>query len=125
VVNLQAQPSEYAQTIVPRSVAIVGAGPAGLMAAEVLSAQGHRVTVFDRMQSVGRKFLMAGRGGLNLTHSEPLEEFLTRYAKNAGDTGNSHVLDAWSRDIQRIERARFSKELQGVAAVARMAGAIE
>lgn len=60
-------------------VAIIGAGPAGLMAAEVLAQGGARVTVFDAMPSVGRKFLMAGRGGLNLTHSEPLPSFLTRY----------------------------------------------
>ncbi|MGD9837549.1 MAG: NAD(P)/FAD-dependent oxidoreductase [Afipia sp.] len=61
------------------NIAVIGAGPAGLMAAEVLSAGGARVTVYDRMPSVGRKFLMAGRGGLNLTHSEPLEAFLARY----------------------------------------------
>jgi uncharacterized flavoprotein (TIGR03862 family) len=60
-------------------VAIIGAGPAGLMAAEVLAQGGGRVTVYDAMPSVGRKFLMAGRGGLNLTHSEPLPAFLTRY----------------------------------------------
>jgi hypothetical protein len=60
-------------------VAIIGAGPAGLMAAEVLANAGTAVTVYDAMASAGRKFLMAGRGGLNLTHSEPLPEFLTRY----------------------------------------------
>jgi len=60
-------------------VAVVGAGPAGLMAAEVLAAGGARVTVYDRMPSVGRKFLLAGRGGLNLTHSEELERLLGRY----------------------------------------------
>jgi uncharacterized flavoprotein (TIGR03862 family) len=60
-------------------VAIIGAGPAGLMAAEVLSQIGAAATVFDAMPSIGRKFLMAGRGGLNLTHSEPLEAFLVRY----------------------------------------------
>jgi uncharacterized flavoprotein (TIGR03862 family) len=60
-------------------VAIIGAGPAGLMAAETLAQGGARVTVFDAMPSVGRKFLMAGRGGLNLTHSEPLSAFLSRY----------------------------------------------
>jgi uncharacterized flavoprotein (TIGR03862 family) len=59
--------------------AILGAGPAGLMAAEVLAQGGVRVTVYDAMASVGRKFLLAGRGGLNLTHSEPLPEFLPRY----------------------------------------------
>jgi uncharacterized flavoprotein (TIGR03862 family) len=60
-------------------VAIVGAGPAGLMAAEVIAGRGHHVVVYDHMPSPARKFLMAGRGGLNLTHSEPLDIFLTRY----------------------------------------------
>jgi len=64
-------------------IAVIGAGPAGLMAAEVLARAGRHVTVFDRMPSVGRKFLMAGRGGLNLTHSEPLERFLGRYGSQA------------------------------------------
>src|SRR3984885_8742431 len=63
----------------PKNVAIIGAGPAGLMAAEVLAQGGASVTVYDAMPSAGRKLLMAGRGGLNLTHSEPLPEFLTRY----------------------------------------------
>ena len=63
--------------------AVIGAGPAGLMAAEVLAQGGVKVTVFDAMPSVGRKFLMAGRGGLNLTHSEPLASFLTRYREAA------------------------------------------
>jgi uncharacterized flavoprotein (TIGR03862 family) len=61
------------------SVAIIGAGPAGLMAAEALMQGGVRVTVYDAMPSAGRKFLMAGRGGLNLTHSEALPAFLTSY----------------------------------------------
>jgi len=60
-------------------VAVIGAGPAGLMAAEVLAEAGASVTVYDRMPSVGRKLLMAGRGGLNLTHSEPMGPFLARY----------------------------------------------
>ena len=60
-------------------VAVIGAGPAGLMAAEVLAQGGGEVTVYDSMPSAGRKFLMAGRGGLNLTHSEPLPAFLARY----------------------------------------------
>jgi uncharacterized flavoprotein (TIGR03862 family) len=62
-----------------RSVAVVGAGPAGLAAAEVMAAAGLAVTVYERMPSAGRKLLIAGRGGLNLTHSEPLEGFLARY----------------------------------------------
>jgi uncharacterized flavoprotein (TIGR03862 family) len=61
------------------NVAIIGAGPAGLMAAEVAALGGAGVTIYDAMPSAGRKFLMAGRGGLNLTHSEALPEFLKRY----------------------------------------------
>jgi uncharacterized flavoprotein (TIGR03862 family) len=67
----------------PLSIAVVGAGPAGLMAAERLAASGARVDIYDRMPSTLRKFLMAGRGGLNLTHSEPFERFLGRYGKRA------------------------------------------
>ena len=63
----------------PNNVAVIGAGPAGLMAAEVLAQGGASVTIHDAMPSAGRKFLMAGRGGLNLTHSEPLPQFLARY----------------------------------------------
>jgi uncharacterized flavoprotein (TIGR03862 family) len=70
-------------TNAPQSVAIVGGGPAGLIAAEILSAAGLTVSVYDRMPSLGRKFLMAGRGGLNLTHSEPLEAFIPRYGPAA------------------------------------------
>jgi uncharacterized flavoprotein (TIGR03862 family) len=61
------------------AVAVIGAGPAGLMAAEVLAEAGARVDVYDAMASAGRKFLLAGRGGLNLTHSEPRDAFLGRY----------------------------------------------
>ena len=61
-------------------VAIVGGGPGGLMAAEVLAQAGVAVHLFDAMPSVGRKFLLAGKGGLNLTHSEPHEPFASRYA---------------------------------------------
>lgn len=67
----------------PRCIVVIGAGPAGLMAAEHLAQQGFAVSVHDRMPSFGRKFLMAGRGGLNLTHAEPLPAFLPRYRPNA------------------------------------------
>lgn len=60
-------------------IAIVGGGPAGLMAAELLSARGLAVTLFDAKPSVGRKFLLAGKGGLNLTHSEPFSAFASRF----------------------------------------------
>ncbi|MBL8564244.1 MAG: TIGR03862 family flavoprotein [Hyphomicrobiaceae bacterium] len=61
------------------SIAIVGAGPAGLMAAERLATRGYSVDVYDQMASPARKLLLAGRGGLNLTHSEPIDAFLRRY----------------------------------------------
>ncbi|WP_369724437.1 NAD(P)/FAD-dependent oxidoreductase [Bradyrhizobium sp. LLZ17] len=86
-------------------VAIIGAGPAGLMAAEVLAQGGACVTVYDAMASAGRKFLMAGRGGLNLTHSEPLPEFMARYRdaapmlKAAIDAFPPHALRAWSEAL--------------------------
>ncbi len=69
-----------ATTSVNVDVAIIGGGPAGLMAAEVLSRAGLAVHLFDAMPSVGRKFLLAGKGGMNLTHAEPLEAFVTRYS---------------------------------------------
>jgi uncharacterized flavoprotein (TIGR03862 family) len=65
-----------------KSVAIIGGGPAGLMAAEVISARGVQVDLYDSMPSLGRKFLMAGKSGLNITHSEPFEQFVARYGKH-------------------------------------------
>jgi uncharacterized flavoprotein (TIGR03862 family) len=70
-----------------RTVAVIGGGPAGLMAAEVLSEAGRRVEVFDAMPSVARKFLLAGRGGLNLTHAEALAQFVTRYGARREEVG--------------------------------------
>jgi uncharacterized flavoprotein (TIGR03862 family) len=87
--------------------AILGAGPAGLMAAEVLARGGVRVTVFDAMPSAGRKFLMAGRGGLNLTHSEPLPQFLARYGAAAPhlqpaiDSFTPAALRKWADDLEQ------------------------
>jgi uncharacterized flavoprotein (TIGR03862 family) len=66
-------------------VAVIGGGPAGLAAAEILAEAGVGVDLFDAMPSLGRKFLMAGRGGLNLTHSEPLDAFLARYGARQGE----------------------------------------
>jgi uncharacterized flavoprotein (TIGR03862 family) len=73
------------------SAVVVGAGPAGLMAAQALAESGIGVDLFDAMPSVGRKFLLAGKGGLNLTHSEALPAFLSRYGSRAGAVG--HWLD--------------------------------
>jgi uncharacterized flavoprotein (TIGR03862 family) len=66
------------------TISVIGAGPAGLIAAEALARAGARVRLHDAMPSAGRKLLMAGRGGLNLTHSEPLDAFLGRYGEAAG-----------------------------------------
>jgi predicted flavoprotein YhiN len=67
----------------PFRVAVIGGGPAGLMAAEVLAGAGVQVDVYDAMASVGRKFLLAGKGGMNITHAEPYEEFVGRYRQRA------------------------------------------
>ena len=86
-------------------VAVIGGGPAGLMAADVLSAAGCGVTIYDRMPTLGRKFLMAGRGGLNLTHSEDRAAFLERYGAAAGaltphiDAFPPGALARWCEDL--------------------------
>ena len=88
-----------------RQVAVVGGGPAGLMAAEVLAAAGVTVTVYERMPTVGRKLQVAGRGGLNLTHTGPLDAFLDRYgaARNALTPAierfGPDALRAWSEGL--------------------------
>ncbi len=89
-----------------RTVAVVGGGPAGLMAAEVLASDGEvSVTVYDRMPSVGRKLQLAGRGGLNLTHTEPLETFLGRYGESRSHLESAirafdpTALRAWSTGL--------------------------
>ncbi|TDR87084.1 NAD(P)/FAD-dependent oxidoreductase [Enterovirga rhinocerotis] len=83
----------------PRSVAIIGGGPAGLMAAEVAASRGAAVALYDAMPSLGRKFLMAGRGGLNLTHSEPVPAFLARYGPAAPRLGPA--IEAFSPEAVR------------------------
>ncbi len=89
----------------PPSVAILGAGPAGLAAAEVAARGGACVTVYDRMPSPGRKFLLAGRGGLNLTHAEGFETFMERYAaaspalRPALQAFPPGALRSWAQDL--------------------------
>ncbi|HUD43629.1 MAG TPA: TIGR03862 family flavoprotein [Dokdonella sp.] len=80
-------------------VVIVGGGPAGLMAAETAAARGLRVDVYERMGSVGRKFLLAGKGGLNLTHSDPRGRFDARYGARQAEVGR--WLDAFDADALR------------------------
>jgi uncharacterized flavoprotein (TIGR03862 family) len=89
----------------PDSIAVIGGGPAGLMAAEVLAAAGHAVTVFDAKPTVGRKFLLAGKGGLNLTHSEAFEPFLGRFGARAAQIEpllrgfDADALRAWAAGL--------------------------
>ena len=80
-------------------VAIIGGGPAGLMAAETVAAAGLEVMVFDAMPSVGRKFLIAGKGGMNITHAEPLDAFKQRYRERADRI--SPLLDVFGPDALR------------------------
>ncbi|WGS49540.1 TIGR03862 family flavoprotein [Paraburkholderia sp. D15] len=80
-------------------VAVVGGGPAGLMAAETLASHGVQVDVYDAMPSVGRKFLMAGKGGMNITHSEPIEPFLDRYGARRQQI--APLLDAFGPEALR------------------------
>ncbi|MDD5176516.1 MAG: TIGR03862 family flavoprotein [Sterolibacterium sp.] len=87
------------------SIAVIGAGPAGLMAAETLIAGGLRVDLYDAMPSVARKFLQAGKGGLNLTHSEPFDLFLSRYGTHRDQiapllaTFGPEALRDWARGL--------------------------
>jgi uncharacterized flavoprotein (TIGR03862 family) len=87
---------------------VVGAGPAGLMAAEVLARGGVSVTVYDRMPSAGRKLLMAGRGGLNLTHSEELDAFFARY--RGGDEKLRRAIDAFPPSALRAWADELGQE---------------
>jgi hypothetical protein len=80
-------------------VAVIGGGPAGLMAAEVLGQAGVNVDLYDAMPSVGRKFLLAGVGGMNITHAEDYADFVSRYGERAGDL--RPLLDAFSPDSLR------------------------
>jgi uncharacterized flavoprotein (TIGR03862 family) len=82
-----------------KKVAVVGGGPAGLMAAETLAAAGAEVHLYDAMPSVGRKFLLAGRGGLNLTHSEPFERFVVRFGERSAQL--APLLQAFGPDQVR------------------------
>ena len=86
-------------------VAVVGAGPAGLMAAQRLAERGHAVALYEAQPTPGRKLLRAGKGGLNLTHGEPAERFLTRYGARAGRLApllaafGPAELRAWAADL--------------------------
>ncbi len=93
------------QTPTPSRLAVVGGGPAGLMAAEVARAAGLDVDVFEAKGSVARKFLVAGKGGLNLTHSDPPAEFVRRYRERSEAVGawldgfDAQALRDWARGL--------------------------
>jgi uncharacterized flavoprotein (TIGR03862 family) len=88
-----------------KEIAIIGGGPSGLMAAEILSANGFKVTIYERKPSLGRKFLMAGRGGLNISHSENLDSFIKQYGmqsnifKTVIDNFPPEKLREWCKDL--------------------------
>lgn len=86
-------------------MAIIGGGPAGLMAAEILSQRGVKVDVYDSMPSVGRKFLVAGKGGLNLTHSEPFEQFVSRYGSRKKE------IEKWLMDFTPDDLREWARGL--------------
>ncbi len=89
----------------PKKIAIIGGGPAGLMAAQFACGQGFDVHVYERKASVGRKFLIAGRGGMNLTHSEAFEPFCARYAAEQADVAHwltdfdNTAIRAWASSL--------------------------
>lgn len=86
-------------------IAVVGGGPAGLMAAEVARAAGCEVDLYDRMGSVGRKFLLAGKGGLNLTHGEPFADFVSRYRERRD------AVESWLHDFDADTLRTWARRL--------------
>ncbi len=91
--------------VLPKTIAIIGGGPAGLMAAQFASGQGFEVHVYERKASVGRKFLIAGRGGMNLTHSEAFEPFCSRFGSEQDSVSawlkdfDNDAIRAWASDL--------------------------
>ena len=101
-------PQRHAMPAQPSStprVAVIGGGPAGLMAAEVLSQGGAQVELYDAMPSVGRKFLLAGKGGMNITHAEPYPDFVQRYGARQREVGrwleqfDASAVRGWIHDL--------------------------
>jgi uncharacterized flavoprotein (TIGR03862 family) len=91
-----------------KTVAVIGGGPAGLMAAEAAVSRGAAVHLFDAMPSVGRKFLMAGKSGLNLTHAEPLPAFMSRFGRHRAQL--EPIIAAFDPDAVRVWAAGLGIE---------------
>lgn len=89
----------------PKKIAVIGGGPAGLMAAQAAACNGFDVAVYERKASVGRKFLIAGRGGLNLSHAEPMSAFVRRFR------GQSEAVGAWLDDFDNEAVRAWSHDL--------------
>ena len=86
-----------------KNIAIIGGGPAGLFAAEVAAKLGAKVDLYDAMPSVGRKFLVAGKSGLNLTHDEPIEGFLKKYSgTNLPEQQWRDIITSFDNDAQGL-----------------------
>ena len=96
---------------------VIGAGPAGLMAAEALAQAGAQVGVYDAMPSAGRKFLLAGRGGLNLTHSEPFDAFASRFGERRAQ------VEPWLRDFGPAQLRDWAQQL-GVSTIVGSSGRV-
>ena len=94
--------------VVQRKIAIIGGGPAGLRAAEVAVGMGAAVTLYDAKPSVGRKFLVAGKSGLNLTNSADFEDFLAHYS------GRDFPVDRWRSYLKEFDNYHLSEWASGL-----------
>jgi len=114
--------------VAAKTVAVVGAGPAGLRAAEAAAARGGRVVICDGQPSAGRKFLVAGRGGLNLTHSEPSAQFRTRFPGREAEVGrwlDGHTpVHAEARTLLQTAAERLGLSARGYHRVLKVARTI-
>ncbi len=103
--NIQKNYSTSIKKYTVRSVVIIGGGPSGLMAAEMLIEAGFKVDLYEAMPSVGRKFLMAGKGGMNISNDEPYNTFLSRY------TGQGNIMASVFEKFSSVDLRAWLQEL--------------